>query len=1204
MNATSARPSVPDASRSRAIRLIRSACPSLLLAIAAANLAWWWAVATQRTAVDFLVPAAPSTSVCFLFLAAALGLRIWLPNRNWARSVSWSLVGLVAIAASHVMLAAYKGEHPFWEHWFGPVDLIVKGFPIAHMVAYTAVLLLVSIFGFATLFMPRLARSWLVNVGIAATSLGTVIAIGLTISYASGDQLVSGGGSAIFSPSTAVEFLLFNTGLLVSSECIRWLRRWLFGATGESDRLSRDERLVLTSVVVTGLIMIVAGMTLLHVQARRQREKVLSELLALTKLKVEQITAWRRERLGDARTITGVPGLPDVMHAVVAGSATKATQVELADWFKRLELDYGYATVMLLDGALDPVLSEPVGAVVPAGARRFPLSYFRGNPDVVELPPYVDRARELHWDLLLPLQSHTESNPFGALLLQTTPERLLLPLVRSLPTTITTGQSVLWFRDDERLISLGGYRAQPHTDATELQPFGIVRLVSDQNPQSLLFRAVNRQPAEGEGVDYRGVAVIGVARAVPDSSWFLVSQVDAQEVYAPLRRAAVAGTGGVMGLLLLTGVVAGGLWRQRQKNLLAAHLAVELEQKRTAARLGMVMQEARDVILVLDESLRIIEANEQALAVYGWSREELLGMPVRDLRAAEATSDFTHVSQSVTAGTGATFETEHRRKDGSTLPVEVSARMVEGDGQKQVLSIIRDITERRRAEAELRASEERYRLIAENTSDVIWLYDFAQDGFTYVSASSSSLLGYAPEALVGTKLTSTLTDESAAKAGELLRDLLAEIRPGAPAHHIVVELDQRRKDGSTVPTEVVASVMPDPAGGARHILGITRDITERRRAREALEKFNTQLEQRVEQRTSEIQALLDAIPDTVLLCDEQGAVVFAHSIRYPGIAGLVTGEAVADRRPELDVAIREIVRDMHALSLGGSQTVVKEYERPLEAGKTAWLEARAAPMPQGRVLVFLREISERKRHELGVLANLARERQLSEMKSQFISVASHEFRTPLAAAVGTLELIERHAAKLTEAKRTELISRIQRSLGRLTEIMDDVLQLSRADSGRVKATRINADLVRLAQDILREVESGDGQKHRFVFESGAGVGTVPVDTKLTNHILSNLVGNAVRYSPAGTTVTVKLRIDETAFTFLVIDEGIGIPEAEREHVFEPFARGSNVGQISGTGLGLNIVKRYTELMGGTIELLPAERGTTFSVRIPLTQPSA
>jgi signal transduction histidine kinase len=304
----------------------------------------------------------------------------------------------------------------------------------------------------------------------------------------------------------------------------------------------------------------------------------------------------------------------------------------------------------------------------------------------------------------------------------------------------------------------------------------------------------------------------------------------------------------------------------------------------------------------------------------------------------------------------------------------------------------------------------------------------------------------------------------------------------------------------------------------------------------------------------------------------------------------------------LDAVIREIIREMQPRALQEKQTVVQEYERPLEAGQLAWIEARAAPMDQGSALVLLREISARKRHELGVQANLARERQLSEMKSQFVSVASHEFRTPLAAAVGTLELFERHAAKLTEAKRAELIARMQRSLGRLTEIMNDVLQLSRADSGRVKATRMNADLVRFAQDILHEVESGDGKKHRLVFAATGGNGPVPVDTKLTNHILSNLVGNAVRYSPAGTTVTVKLHIDEAAFTFLVIDEGIGIPAAEREHIFEPFARGSNVGQISGTGLGLNIVKRYTELMGGTIELLPAERGTTFKVRIPLHQP--
>ena len=148
------------------------------------------------------------------------------------------------------------------------------------------------------------------------------------------------------------------------------------------------------------------------------------------------------------------------------------------------------------------------------------------------------------------------------------------------------------------------------------------------------------------------------------------------------------------------------------------------------------------------------------------------------------------------------------------------------------------------------------------------------------------------------------------------------------------------------------------------------------------------------------------------------------------------------------------------------------------------------------------------------------------MKSQFISVASHEFRTPLAAAVGSLELLERHAAKLTDAKRGELLTRIQRSLGRLTTIMTDVLQLSRADSGRVKVKRMDVDLGRFVQDIIHEVEAGDREQHRFSFQSNGESTAVPVDTNLLNHIVSNLIGNAVRHSPPGTRVAVTLEIGE------------------------------------------------------------------------------
>ncbi len=233
-----------------------------------------------------------------------------------------------------------------------------------------------------------------------------------------------------------------------------------------------------------------------------------------------------------------------------------------------------------------------------------------------------------------------------------------------------------------------------------------------------------------------------------------------------------------------------------------------------------------------------------------------------------------------------------------------------------------------------------------------------------------------------------------------------------------------------------------------------------------------------------------------------------------------------------------------------------------------------------------------------MLANLEREKQLSDLKSQFVSVASHEFRTPLAAAIGSLDLLKKHATRLPEAKRLELFERAQSSLERLTRIMNDVLQLGRADSGRVKVQRMNVDLGRFVQDVVNEVAEADQHKHVFSFRQSGGSDPVLADTSLLHHILSNLVGNAARYSPPGTTIPVTLAVDPHEFVLVVTDEGIGIPEAERARIFEPFVRGSNVGQIGGTGLGLNIVKRYTELMGGTIEVLPTDRGAAFRVRLP------
>jgi len=192
---------------------------------------------------------------------------------------------------------------------------------------------------------------------------------------------------------------------------------------------------------------------------------------------------------------------------------------------------------------------------------------------------------------------------------------------------------------------------------------------------------------------------------------------------------------------------------------------------------------------------------------------------------------------------------------------------------------------------------------------------------------------------------------------------------------------------------------------------------------------------------------------------------------------------------------------------------------------------------------------------------------------------------------------------MTPEKRAELLARMQRSLSRLTAIMNDVLTISRADAGRVAVKYQPLGLGRFVQDILRELEDGDRQQHRLVFSQAGGPDVVSTDSNLLHHILANLIGNALRYSPAGSTVTVSLVQAERTFAVTVGDEGIGVPETERARIFEPFVRGSNVGQIGGTGLGLNIVKRYVELLGGRVELLPTDQGAAFQVVVPRDNPA-
>ncbi len=297
-------------------------------------------------------------------------------------------------------------------------------------------------------------------------------------------------------------------------------------------------------------------------------------------------------------------------------------------------------------------------------------------------------------------------------------------------------------------------------------------------------------------------------------------------------------------------------------------------------------------------------------------------------------------------------------------------------------------------------------------------------------------------------------------------------------------------------------------------------------------------------------------------------------------------------------------------------------------GEVRWLELHAQAVLADDTIIgtsgSLNDISSRHWAEEEIRAALAKERELSELRSRFVSMTSHEFRTPLSSILSSAELIQHYSHKLTESKKVGYLQRIQSSVHHMTQLLDDVLIVGKAEAGKLDFKPAPLALSQLCCDLVEEMQLIDGNQHIIKFsqtgdnqekgevetkESGKfpflttshSLSTLPcLDEKLLRQILSNLLSNALKYSPLGSTVNFKLAIADGNAIFQIEDTGIGIPPEDRQHLFDSFHRAKNVGDISGTGLGLAIVKKCVDLHRGYIDVKSQVGvGTTFTVTLPL-----
>ncbi|WP_236975510.1 PAS domain-containing sensor histidine kinase [Membranihabitans maritimus] len=282
-------------------------------------------------------------------------------------------------------------------------------------------------------------------------------------------------------------------------------------------------------------------------------------------------------------------------------------------------------------------------------------------------------------------------------------------------------------------------------------------------------------------------------------------------------------------------------------------------------------------------------------------------------------------------------------------------------------------------------------------------------------------------------------------------------------------------------------------------------------------------------------------------------------------------------------------------------TEIKRVEKELIEVNTALEEkVRVRTLELETIVNQLLETNKKlQQRETELELALDKEKELSELKSRFVSMASHEFRTPLSTIMSSAALLSRYKLEAEQEKRERHVNRIKSSVVNLTGILNDFLSLSKLEEGKIALKISKIDPEELLKDTLEDIQGYLKKNQKFEIKIIGENGYVDSDRNILKNVLFNVLTNAIKYSEEGSGIECTIIFSKASFSIKVKDQGIGIPEEEQKYLFDRFFRASNVETIQGTGLGLNIVKQYVELLSGDIKFESRlGEGTTIDIKFP------